>query len=619
MEVDSNLSEVELRVLIENSKKKTIREIADLLHMTEEEVSATLDAANAKISSSFMRPGREAEAFLPRPKAFRLEKRIGEQQIGTMKVGSQIVEILSKGIYSAPWNSIKELISNSFDADARKVEIQYFPEERKMIVSDDGLGMDYLDFDEHFTFIVRSLKREKGLVSEVFKRPIIGKIGIGFIAVSELCDQVKVTSAKEGSDTYVEALIDFSKIRSNEAKRKEFYEISQFTLVNFKKEDASQHYTKIELLNLKQPFIEILENKLPSDSQVVTFKPKLFEDIMEEISSESISNVKTEMGPYWEFIINLAMVIPVEYLDKGPIIQLDKADIPKAYLADYDRALGIIAERKEALAKYNFKVFFNGLELRKPVSFPNETEIIDGKYGDDFCLFPIEETLEAVDPATNENSKISFKGFFYYQRTRIIPQQLRGMIIRIKNVAIGGPSQDFWGHPYTGDSLYFPQTFGEIYFDSGLEDGMNIDRSTFKTTHHEYAVTRDALHNFLRARVFSTAKKMYASRRSERAANKDDKMVSSRTAAVKARLGEPFEIRETRKSAQEPIQIDRSDKTVTLNSRSEPLEGFNKKDRFLLEDVAIAIEIAAVQAKSISEVKKIFWRVLREITKYRRT
>ncbi|MGD0979657.1 MAG: ATP-binding protein [Candidatus Bathyarchaeia archaeon] len=364
-EQDKGLTELELRVLVE-SRKKSISEVAATLRISPAEVSRTLEQANRKISSDYVR-SLEETVFLPRPKSFRLEKRIGEQQIGTMKVGSQIVEILSKGIYSAPWNSIKELISNSFDADAEKVEIQYLPEEHKLVVFDTGQGMDYADFDEHFTFIVRSLKRDKGLLSTMFKRPLIGKIGIGFIAVSELCDQVRVTSAKEGSDTYVEALIDFSKIRSDEAKRKEFYEISQFTLTNFKKEDLKQHYTRIELLNLKQPFIDILENKLPNDSRIFPIKPAAFEDVMKEISSKTISNVKTEMGPYWEFVINLALVIPVKYVDNGPIIQINSADIPEACRADYDKAVNIIKERKEALEKYNFKVIFNGLELKKPI------------------------------------------------------------------------------------------------------------------------------------------------------------------------------------------------------------------------------------------------------------
>ena len=81
------------------------------------------------------------------------------------------------------------------------------------------------------------------------------------------------------------------------------------------------------------------------------------------------------------------------------------------------------------------------------------------------------------------------------------------MLVRIKNVAIGSPSLDFWGHPFTGDALYFPQTFGEIYFDNGLEDAMNIDRSTFKTTHEDYALVRKELHQLSEERSLSLKSK----------------------------------------------------------------------------------------------------------------
>ena len=626
MNADDTLSELELRILIE-SKKKSLSEIADLLRMDVEEVSALLDRANRKVSAGYIRTISEEKVFLPRPVAFRIGRKIGQPQIGTMKVGSQIVELLSKGIYSAPWNSLKELISNSFDADATKVEIQYVPEEKKLVVDDDGLGMDYVDFEEHFTFIVRSLKREEGLSTPLFKRPIIGKIGIGFIAVSELCDKIKVTSSKKGADTYFEAEIDFSIMRSEEAKDKEFYEVSRYTLTNHAKENIDEHYTKIELLDLKDPFIDILENRFSPDFEPLSVAFPDLSSLMEEMSSKEIRDVRSEFGPYWEFLINFATVIPVEYLSDGPIFLSQDIKMPNAsdsssdkeLLENLHKTLEILEDIKKKLKDYNFQVFLNGMELRKPILLPNEKEIRNGTYGKDLCLFPIENTLETTDPTTGEVSKIFYKGYFYYQRKRIIPQQLRGMITRIKNVAIGGPILDFWGHPYSGDDIYFPQTFGEIYFETGLEDAMNIDRSTFKTSHHEYAETRDVLHEFLRREVFSMAKRMYFKRRSEKAKTKSDARLESRTEAIKEILGKDFDFREIRKFTPEPVKIDKVDKSITLNTLSDTFQGFYKQDRLLLQDIAIALEIATFQSRDVEEIKEVFWRIIRLLTEYRRS
>jgi hypothetical protein len=611
---DNALTEMEVKVLIQ-SRKKSIDEIAANLGIDVAQVSKILEQANQKLSKESV-PALNEIPFLPRPKAFKLEKKIGQPQIGTMKVGSQIVEILSKGIYSAPWNSIKELINNSFDADASEVKIDYYPSDNRLVILDNGKGMDYTDFDEHFTFIVRSLKREKGVFSEKFRRPLIGKIGIGFVAVSELCDKIKVTSAKEGADTVVEATIDFGKIRSVESKKKEFYEISQFTVINYEKKDINEHYTKMELLDLKKPFVEILESKNHPNLGLTAFMAKTIDDLMDRIGDDNIPSIKNDLGQYWEFIFNLALVIPIEYAERGPVLELNESSIPEELISDYRKAIKIIEERKKTLREYKFKVFFNGLQLKKPISFPNEKIVKNGKYGKDYRIFPIDMSIKLTE--NGESAVIALKGFYYYQKTRIIPQELRGLIVRIKNVAIGSPSLDFWGHPFTGDTVYLPQTFGEIYFDSGLEDAMNIDRSTFKTTHEEYAFVRKYLNEFQRDNIFAEAKKMYYARRDDRGSNFEREVNNSRVAAARTSLGARYEIHEIRKMSDQPVTVDNEKKSIIVNSRSELLEGFEKSDRLLLQDVAMAIEIATNKAKTVPEVKEIFWKVLRDATGYRR-
>jgi hypothetical protein len=52
-------------------------------------------------------------------------KLMNEPQTGHMKVHSKILKDLSSGIYSNPANSIKELVINSYDADALKVTIVF--------------------------------------------------------------------------------------------------------------------------------------------------------------------------------------------------------------------------------------------------------------------------------------------------------------------------------------------------------------------------------------------------------------------------------------------------------------------------------------------------------------
>ena len=612
--MESNvLSELELRVLRE-SRGKSIKEAAKALGMSEEETKRILEVAREKLSiSTSTEP--ITEPVLPTPRYFRLRKKIGQPQIGLMKVGSKIVEILGKGVYSAPWNSLKELISNSFDASATRVDMQYFPEEGRLVVTDDGLGMDYIDFDEHFTFITQSEKRRKSDLSAEHERPIIGKYGIGFIAVSQLCNKIRVTSAKKGADTYFVATIDYAKLRREEARDKEFYQVSQYVLINYEKKDLDKHYTQVELLDLKKTFTDVLDNVVPAGVYPIHLKPKSFEDVMNELCSGEIGSIRREAGPFWEFLVSLANVIPVEYLDDGPVSFSQKITIEEKHLKGYNSTMTIINDIKSRMKKYNFRVFFNGLQLKKPVRFPNEEWLID--YDEQLRIFPVANSIEVVDPITGNASKIIYKGFFYYQKTRIVPEELRGMVVRVRNVAIGGPNRDLWGHPYPGDKLYFDQVYGEVYVESGLEDAMNIDRSTFKTTHFEYAAMRDLLHQFLHQGVFATAKSMWYTRRKSKARKMKDLMLAARRDGVKEALGSDFSIEETRRYTEIPVQIKKEEKKIYLNVLSRAFWDFKKNDRILLEDVAIALEIAMLKEKDPEKVKKLFWQTLKQLTGYR--
>lgn len=58
------------------------------------------------------------------------------------KVTKEIVNHLSKGLYRNFGRAIKELISNSYDAQATKVKIRLDLENSRIVVKDNGEGMN---------------------------------------------------------------------------------------------------------------------------------------------------------------------------------------------------------------------------------------------------------------------------------------------------------------------------------------------------------------------------------------------------------------------------------------------------------------------------------------------
>ena len=67
-----------------------------------------------------------------------------------------LVRILSEGTYTSFPQALKEFVSNAFDADARRVDIQIDEDANGITVRDNGDGMTLTDFGNAFASIARS-------------------------------------------------------------------------------------------------------------------------------------------------------------------------------------------------------------------------------------------------------------------------------------------------------------------------------------------------------------------------------------------------------------------------------------------------------------------------------
>lgn len=138
---------------------------------------------------------------------------------GEITVAARIIDLLSSGLYESPAACLKELINNSFDADARHVDVFVKPDANRIIVQDDGTGMNRQEFERHFRRIAESHKRDDDDETAT-GRPKIGKIGIGVIAANELCERLEIFSTKEGSSDLLHVTIDFEEMRKPAHQRK---------------------------------------------------------------------------------------------------------------------------------------------------------------------------------------------------------------------------------------------------------------------------------------------------------------------------------------------------------------------------------------------------------------
>lgn len=124
------------------------------------------------------------------------------------EISLSVLNHLGRSLYRSFATVLGEAISNSWDADAKKVEIFLQRNENSFFIKDDGVGMTAEDFQNKFLKIGYS-KRKEGVTHSPQGRPFIGRKGIGKLALLSCADQVTVISKIEGG-RYIGGTIDNS-------------------------------------------------------------------------------------------------------------------------------------------------------------------------------------------------------------------------------------------------------------------------------------------------------------------------------------------------------------------------------------------------------------------------
>lgn len=112
-----------------------------------------------------------------------------------MKMSLNVLNHLGLNLYSNIPAVLSEVVANAYDADAQKVEITLT--EDRIIIKDDGNGMDLGEINEKYLFVGYE-KREHGEeLSPILGRKVMGRKGIGKLSIFSIADSVELHSRKE--------------------------------------------------------------------------------------------------------------------------------------------------------------------------------------------------------------------------------------------------------------------------------------------------------------------------------------------------------------------------------------------------------------------------------------
>lgn len=149
------------------------------------------------------------------------------------RVSTALKSIIGKDLINDKYIAVFELVKNAYDAGAKRVDIIFENVNTlnsKLIIKDDGKGMDLPDIRDKWLFIAYSEKKkenrkevlnkntDKKDYREHFKRETAGAKGVGRFSCDRLGAKVNLKSKTKDDENINCLCIDWSKFEINDER-----------------------------------------------------------------------------------------------------------------------------------------------------------------------------------------------------------------------------------------------------------------------------------------------------------------------------------------------------------------------------------------------------------------
>jgi hypothetical protein len=112
-----------------------------------------------------------------------------------IRVHERALAHLSRGLYRSPASALRELVSNAWDANATRVNIDTnYPNFFQLSIEDNGDGFSREDFAALMSGGIGNSHKRTDNEPLKHGRPTIGRLGIGMLGIAQICGSFVVTS-----------------------------------------------------------------------------------------------------------------------------------------------------------------------------------------------------------------------------------------------------------------------------------------------------------------------------------------------------------------------------------------------------------------------------------------
>lgn len=201
---------------------------------------------------------------------------MSKQKTLHFKTNVQLKSIIGKDLINDDNIAILELVKNSFDADAKKVEIEflnlkdnddnlnsYSKNTSRIIIKDNGLGMDLSDVTDKWLNIAYS---EKKTNTRQHNRRMAGAKGVGRFSCDRLGEYLNLYAKTKNESEYVKLSIDWKRFEIEDNKKEiqsielDYEKIAKKDLIDLGFEPFNQGVL-LEIIKLRSNWIYKKTNK----------------------------------------------------------------------------------------------------------------------------------------------------------------------------------------------------------------------------------------------------------------------------------------------------------------------------------------------------------------------
>jgi len=184
--------------------------------------------------------------------------------VAKFRVSSYLKDIIGKDLVTNEFVAIFELVKNSFDAGASRIDIEFDVESDKIIISDDGSGMNESDIRDKWLFVAYS---DKSLINpDTYRdkikstRQLAGSKGIGRFACDTLGERLTLYTSRANETVIHKLDVNWQNFEKNSSNEFQSINVNLSTVNKFpnllNSRDLDSHGTILIINNLRQKWDE---------------------------------------------------------------------------------------------------------------------------------------------------------------------------------------------------------------------------------------------------------------------------------------------------------------------------------------------------------------------------